>query len=233
MTTTTLNDDSMAGRRPLSIRNVPGWNALAQFLAAKGVTPNAVSIAGLMVGAGSGVALAATGRFASGAAVPFLLIVAAVLILLRGFCNILDGMIAVEAGRGTRVGVLYNEVPDRLADAATMVGAGFAVGGDANLGWLAALLAVLISYARAQIAVAGAGQDFSGPMAKPMRMVLVVAAALYTALAPEGWIPAWGPEGAWGPMALALTLIIAGGAWTFLRRLHRAADQLELLEAEP
>ena len=216
-------------RRPLSVRNVPGWNGLAHFLAAKGVTPDMVSIAGLMVGASSGVALAATSWFASSSAVAMgLWLAASVFILLRGFCNILDGVIAVEAGKATRVGLLYNEVPDRLADAATLIGAGFAVGGVVSLGWVAALLAVLVAYVRVQCGVAGIEQDFCGPMAKPMRMILIVAVAVFSAFAPQGWILTWGPDGTWGPMAAVLMLIIAGGIWTFIRRLRRAAQKLKL-----
>jgi phosphatidylglycerophosphate synthase len=184
---------------------------------------------GLMVGIGSGVALAATGWVAPGGAAAMLWMVAVLFVLLRGFCNILDGVVAVEGGRATRVGLLYNEVPDRLADAATLVGAGYAMGGGVTLGWVAALVAVLIAYVRVQCGVAGVPQDFCGPMAKPMRMVLIVLAALFSALAPEGWMAGWGPGGEWGPMAVALILIITGGAWTFLRRLDRAASKLNLL----
>ena len=174
--------------------------------------------------------VAATSWFAAGSAVTTALwVAAAVLILLRGFCNIMDGMIAVEAGKSTRVGLLYNEVPDRLADAATLIGAGFSAGGEANLGWTAALLAVLIAYLRVQCAVAGIAQDFCGPMAKPMRMILIVAGALYSAFVSQSWMLTWGPDGGWGTMSAILLIIIVGGIWTFIRRLVRAANQLNLL----
>jgi len=216
-------------RRPLSVRKIPGWKGLANFLVAKGVTPDMVSIAGLIVGVSSGFSLAATAWCASGSSIAIVFwVAAAVLILVRGFCNILDGIIAVEAGKATRVGLLYNEVPDRLADAATLIGAGFAAGGEANLGWVAALIAVLVAYARVQCGVTGIEQDFCGPMAKPMRMILIVGGALFSAFAPERWILTWGPDEAWGPMAIVLILIIAGGIWTFLRRLGRAAQKLKL-----
>ena len=47
---------------------------------------------------------------------------------LRLLCNLLDGMVAVEGGRSSPVGALYNEVPDRVADSLLLVALGYAVG---------------------------------------------------------------------------------------------------------
>jgi hypothetical protein len=77
--------------------------------------------------------------------------------------------------------------------------------------------------------VAGIAQDFCGPMAKPMRMILIVAGALYSAFVSQSWMLTWGPDGGWGTMAAILLIIIVGGIWTFIRRLVRAANQLNLL----
>jgi len=40
--------------------------------------------------------------------------------------NMLDGMVALASGRASKVGELYNEIPDRVSDAAVFIGAGFA-----------------------------------------------------------------------------------------------------------
>ena len=96
---------------------------------------------------------------------------ALVLMVARGFCNVLDGVMAIEVGAATRVGALYNEVPDRISDAAVLVGAGYAIGGVPVLGWAAALGAVFTAYVRVQAQVAGASADYRGFFGKPGRMI--------------------------------------------------------------
>jgi hypothetical protein len=94
------------------------------------------------------------------------------------------------------------------------------LGGEPALGWVAALTATLVSYARVQCRFAGAPMDYCGPMAKPMRMIVIAFAALWMAAAPSAQ-----PD-ARGVMTLALAIVIAGGAATFIRRLRRAARAL-------
>lgn len=207
---------SIAGaeRRPVALRRWGLSQRMAHFLVARGVKANAVSFVGLAFGLGGGLALAAT-RQAELERPAFLAAVA--LILLRLLANMLDGMVAVESGQSSAVGELWNEVPDRLSDAATLIGAGYAAGSCPVLGYQAACLALLTAYVRAEGKVAGAPQVFSGPMAKPQRMFTIAAAALLTVLAPLddfGW------------MALALLVVSAGCVWTVLRRLGRIARTL-------
>jgi phosphatidylglycerophosphate synthase len=38
----------------------------------------------------------------------------------------LDGMVALASCRDSKVGELYNEVPDRVSDAAVFIGVGYA-----------------------------------------------------------------------------------------------------------
>jgi phosphatidylglycerophosphate synthase len=131
-------------------------------------------------------------------------------------------MVAVESGKGSPVGELYNEVPDRVSDAATLIGLGYAAGGSPELGFLAAILAIFVAYVRAAVKVAGAPQDFSGPMAKPHRMFVVTVTALLCALVPLSTSREWlGQE--WGLPAISLALIVLGCALTVIRRLLRAA----------
>ena len=51
---------------------------------------------------------------------------AAVFIQLGLLANMLDGLIAVEGGRMTKTGELYNEIPDRIADVVFLGAAGYA-----------------------------------------------------------------------------------------------------------
>ena len=65
---------------------------------------------------------------------------AAAMIQLRLVCNLIDGMVAVEGGLGTKTGDVFNDLPDRLADVLLLAGAGYAareVPHAIELGWLA------------------------------------------------------------------------------------------------
>jgi phosphatidylglycerophosphate synthase len=184
--------------------------------------PDQVSLFGLAVGVGSGAALALTSVWPGAAQV--LWITAAICVLFRGLSNMVDGMLAVEHGKGRATGIFWNEVPDRVSDIALLAGAGYSVGGSPAAGWLAACLALLVTYIRALGTLAGAPTDFGGPFAKQQRMFSVAGLCLFLALTPAAWHPAWGPDGAWGPMAAWLWLLSAGIAWTCVRRLRRAVD---------
>ena len=151
---------------------------------------------------------------------------AALLIQLRLLANMLDGMVAIETGKASPVGALYNEVPDRVSDAAICIGGGYAVGSLPELGYLAACVAIFVAYVRVQGKVAGAQQDFCGPMAKPQRMLLLTVVAVYCGLAPQAWQPMVSDTLAAGPIALALAVIVVGGVWTALRRLAQHSRHL-------
>ena len=56
------------------------------------------------------------------------LIATAACVQLRLVCNLLDGMVAIEGGKSTATGALFNEIPDRLADPLFLVPLGYAAG---------------------------------------------------------------------------------------------------------
>jgi phosphatidylglycerophosphate synthase len=165
-------------RRPLASRSSgPAQKAVALLLRTS-ITPNQISLASIAVSAiGAGALLLAPQR-------PSLFLLAALCVQLRLLCNLLDGMVAVEGGRGTPVGGLYNEIPDRIADSLFLVAWGYACG-LGWLGWLAALAAACTAYIRVLGGALGLKQDFRGPMAKQHRMALLTVVCLL-ALA-EAW----------------------------------------------
>ncbi len=117
------------------------------------------------------------------------LVSAAVCIQARLLCNLLDGLVAVEHGRGGTAGPIWNELPDRIADVLLLAGAGYAVetagiGGGAALGWIAAVLAVLTAYVRELGRGLGRPADFSGPMAKQQRMAVLTGFCLISVFEP-------------------------------------------------
>ncbi len=105
------------------------------------------------------------------------LVAAAACVQLRLLCNMLDGMVAIEGGRQTATGVLYNEIPDRIADSLLIVALGVAAGA-AWLGWLGALGAAVTAYIRVLGGSLGLPQDFGGPLAKPHRMFVMTVGCL-------------------------------------------------------
>lgn len=213
-----------ADRRPIAARHWRLFQRLAGWLACRGVSANAISLAGMGCGSAAGVALAATSFAPDWERAAWL--AGAVLIQLRLLANMLDGMVAIEGGQASPVGELYNEVPDRVSDTATLIGAGYAVGGNVVLGFAAASVALFTAYVRAMGKAAGAPSEFCGPMAKQQRMFLVTVIALYGALAPNDWQPSWGGPPSWGLVSAGLLVIVAGGLLTALRRLARTAAYL-------
>jgi phosphatidylglycerophosphate synthase len=211
-------------RRPIAARRWPIWQQTAKWLARRGVSPNGISLAGMGCGIAAGVALATT-SYAPGRE-HFAWLAGAGLIQLRLLANLLDGMVAIESGRASPVGELYNEVPDRVSDTATLVGAGYAVGGEIVLGYLAACAALFTAYVRAMGKAAGTPQEYCGPMAKQQRMALLTVVALYCGLTPAGWQPVWGDPAGRGLAAAGLLVIALGSLLTATRRLARIAANL-------
>lgn len=160
-----------AARRPLKTREASAPRRLAAALAARGVSPNAISVASVVFALAGGACLVLAPD------APALLIGAALCIQLRLLCNLLDGLVAVEGGLATPGGELFNEVPDRVADTIFLVAAGYGAGVP-ELGWGAALAAALTAYVRTLGGALGQPQDFSGVMSKPRRMALLTAACL-------------------------------------------------------
>jgi len=204
-------------RRPLESRKLRIFQQASRWLAEHHVSPNTISILGMIAGVLSGLALAATTRWPEGAL--YFWLAGAVLIQLRLLANMLDGMVAIQANRASAVGELYNEIPDRISDFATLVGLGYASGGIPALGWLAAWLAALTAYIRAQGKVAGAAQHYHGPMAKPHRMALATATAVSCAFLPVEWQTYQFNGREFALPAIALAIVCVGCVVTCMRRL--------------
>ncbi len=208
-------------RRPLKTRSAAWAGALARSLAKMGATPNGVSITGILFALAGGTALVLAGRHTESTRA-LLLVAGAAGIQLRLLCNMIDGLIAVECGLKSKTGDLFNEVPDRLEDAAFLIGAGYASMAihGATLGWLAALLSGGTAYIRVLGGSLGFAQDFCGPMAKQHRMFFLtlfcLAGAGESLLTERRSILFYG-----------LTFIIAGTAVTLIRRLSRIARALQ------
>jgi phosphatidylglycerophosphate synthase len=202
-----------AVRRPLKSRDTAWARVCAGWLARHRVRPNAISFLSSVFAAIAGASLALAGHVSDVQRI--LLLVAAVAgIQFRLLCNLMDGMVAIEGGRKSRTGEIWNDVPDRISDVLIFVGAGYGLAfwwGPA-LGWLAATLAVMTAYVRLLAGTVGAKQRFLGPMAKQHRMaVMTVACGLSiveSLFVPRGAV-----------LAIALAVISVGAIVTLGRRL--------------
>jgi CDP-diacylglycerol--glycerol-3-phosphate 3-phosphatidyltransferase len=141
------------------------------------------------------------------------------LVVARLACANLDGGLARDTGASTRWGAVENELGDRLADLAMLVGlvaaassswANLSLPIDAGpeLGFLVLLAATLPSWVALAVTAAGGHRINGGPMGKTERCAVVVVAAL------SGWYVA------------AMVVITIGSVWTALSRLAVGAREL-------
>ena len=205
-------------RRPLKSRGTAWAGYFSRAMLAAGLRPNAVSLIGIGFAALAGAAMIHAKDFHPSWA---MWIAAAAGVQLRLFCNLMDGLLAVEGGLKSPTGELFNELPDRLEDALILVPLGYAGGTDLSiaLGWSAACGAVATAYVRAVGAGLTGHHDFRGPMAKPHRMAAVTAICLILAACSAIGNPC--PVIPWG-----LAIINLGIAVTCIRRIHRIATTL-------
>jgi phosphatidylglycerophosphate synthase len=210
-------------RRPIATRNRKWAQAATAWLATQNVSPNTISIAGMCACIVAGIALGLT----SICDYQILWLVAALGAQLRLTANMLDGMVALASGRASRTGELYNEVPDRISDVAVFIGAGFAWGGNITLGYIATILSIFTAYVRAAGKIAGAPNEFCGPMAKQHRMLVITLICLYSTITPRSWQMITPDDSQFGLMTLGLAVIVAGCVITIIRRLNRIAHALK------
>jgi phosphatidylglycerophosphate synthase len=179
---------------------------LATRLAASQITPNQISLASVGFAALAAWTLGWRDGVGDGLAI--------LGIELRLLCNVVDGLVAIEGGRKTALGPMFNEFPDRISDGLILVAAGYACGLP-GWGWLGALLAVLTAYVRLFGGAMGFAQDFRGPMAKQTRMHVISAGCLVAMFTHYG-------------LAVAVVVVAVGSAMTCATRSLAIARQMAL-----
>lgn len=198
-------------RRLVASRSNRWIQRVAAKLAATRITPNQISSASVVFAL-----LVPAGLLVLGGRAGAVLAIAGV--QLRLLANVLDGLVAVEGGKGSPVGALFNEFPDRIADSIILVAMGYAIAWPI-LGWLGALLAALTAYVRVFGGSLGQAQLFLGPMAKQHRMAVATAAFLGMALLPPGWASRFS--------LACLAVIVVGSALTCITRTRAICANLK------
>lgn len=171
-----------SNRRPLKVRGSVWSQKFASYLSKKDITPNQISIGSIVASftASIFILLISNDNFFTIWISPIL---AALFIQMRLLCNLFDGMVALEGGKSTKSGELFNDIPDRVSDSLLFIALGYSITNVSfgiELGYLAALFAALTAYVRVLGASMQAGSCFKGPMAKQHRMAILTTALILT-----------------------------------------------------
>lgn len=213
-----MTDDS--SRRPLKVRGAAWSKNIATYLSKKNITPNQISVMSIVFSFISAifiVLIPSAGTYG----LWLYPILAALFIQMRLLCNLFDGMVALEGGKSTKSGELYNDIPDRVSDSILFIAVGYSisvVSWGIELGYFAALAAMMTAYVRVLGASMNAGSCFKGPMAKQHRMALLTMALLLTPIFDSG-------EGML--LFIALSLIALGSLFTVMNRTYTIYKTLE------
>lgn len=134
-----------------------------------GLTPNMISATGIVL------AFLAALAYASGHQN---LLLAVILLLSSGYCDILDGAIARLCKKTTPFGGFLDSLLDRYADSAVFVGIIF--GGLCTLPWglIALIGSFLVSYTRARAEAADVKMETIGIAERAERIIILAAASL-------------------------------------------------------
>ncbi len=140
-----------------------------------GLTPNRVSATGIVLAFLSALAYTAWQTNT------FYLLLATVLLLLSGFCDALDGMLARLYHETTPFGGFLDSLLDRYADAVVYVG--IIIGGLCDPLWgLTALIgSLLVSYTRARAEATGIKMESIGLAERAERMIILAIASITAA----------------------------------------------------
>src|SRR5687767_11956018 len=149
-----------------------------RWLSVQGVSPNSLTYAALSLALASGAA-AALRHY----------LLAAVLLLISGAFDLLDGVVARAARRTSRFGALLDSTVDRLADALPLLGLVVA-STDAPLGSAVLVLAMLSGFAVSYVRARAEGLGITLPplfMRRPERLVLTLLALIAGSVTVRGF----------------------------------------------
>lgn len=132
------------------------------------VNPNTISWIGLILALICGVIL----YFSAYDGYDYLLIVGAVLVIVSGYFDALDGKVAKLAGKAGRKGDYLDHVFDRYADVFMIGGVAFSAWCNPYLGMLALIGVLLTSYMGTQAQAIGAPRLYAGLLGRADRVVL-------------------------------------------------------------
>ncbi len=146
-----------------------------------GLTPNAVTVIGFILAFSTAAFYALTSPQQ-----PILLLAAVILLMLSGFCDTLDGILARTYQQASAFGGFLDSLLDRYADA--LVLGGIIISGACNLiaGLAALASSLMVSYSRARAEAIGIKMETVGLAERPERIIILAIASLVAIF----WFPA-------------------------------------------
>ncbi len=206
--------ESVANYQPISRRPIAEIfrrtaRGATRWCLRAGISADAISYSSMLAATAAALCFWQSGRY------PALLLAAPLLCDLRLWCNMLDGMVALAAGRASARGEVLNDLPDRFSDVVIFVGVAHSGWVDPLIGYWAAIASLGTAYVGTLAQAVGAPREFAGPMSKPWRMVALQIGA-WLCFAGLGRALQW-----------TCCLIVAGCALTIARRVRRTFRALE------
>jgi len=155
---------------PLSIRSGfrKALSPLARLLNSASISPNVLTVIGLIPAVFAGIAFAA-GRVRLGG----------VLVGVSGLFDLMDGLVARTANRQTTFGALLDSTVDRYAEIAIFLGLAILFKGTVTLYGVILAMAgsLMVSYLKARAEGLGSSCDV-GILQRPERLVIIIVGAL-------------------------------------------------------
>ncbi|MBE0516344.1 MAG: CDP-alcohol phosphatidyltransferase family protein [Methanophagales archaeon] len=150
---------------------------IARFLAARGISPNFLSLLSFLFAVLAGIFFFLSGTSSS---FKLLLALAAIFVCLNALFDGLDGVLAREIGNASKKGDLLDHVIDRYSD--IFIIGGIVFGGYASwgIGVIAIIGVLLASYMGTQAQAVGLSRIYGGVLGRADRIVLILGATVLT-----------------------------------------------------
>lgn len=156
---------------------------LALSLIESGVSREAVAITGMVFGLLAGVSFVGTSEPLN----PVLFWSMGLgFCILRIITTRIDAILDFQTARQTEEEVFFIELPERVSDAVTLIGFGFAMDSSPWLGLATALAAIFSAYTRSLAVMRGARPEeaATGPMTRVHRLILVSVSSILMLIDP-------------------------------------------------
>jgi len=209
-----MPDYAPTSRRPIAAAFRRTADGATRFCVRHEIHPDAVSYLSILA------AIVAAICFWKSGEIRWLLVVAPLFCYLRLWFNMLDGMVAVAAGKASRRGEILNDLPDRVSDVIIFVGVAHSGLMNPIFGYWAAIAALLTAYVGLFGQALGVQREFGGIMSKPWRMVALHIGAWLEFLSYRSF-------GGFTILVWTCFIVIAGCVQTIVVRLKRITAALQ------
>ncbi|NJE04969.1 CDP-alcohol phosphatidyltransferase family protein [Thermococcus sp. M36] len=149
--------------------NVKGYlEAIVRPLAKAGITPNTITILGLLI--------SLVGAYLFSQREQFL---AAIVLLFGSLIDALDGTLARMTGKTSRFGAFLDSTFDRISDGTVLFGIALGNLVDWRIAFIAFMGSYLVSYERCRAELAGSGKLAVGIAERAERLLILIITAMF------------------------------------------------------